>query len=63
MPNQLEKILANLYKPRGGSNTNEQVEALQMLSDTIGLTDVLTVTTSTPESRVGFARVGYAEVD
>lgn len=62
MPNQLEKILAGLLKPSGGANTNEQVEALNMIADTINLTDALTVTTSAPESRVGFALVGYSEV-
>jgi hypothetical protein len=62
MANKLETVLANLLKPKSGQGNNEQVEALQMLNDRINLTDALTVTTSTPESRAGFALVGFSEV-
>lgn len=60
--NELEKLLATLLKPKIDNTNNLTVERLQSVSDGISVSDSVTVATSAPESRVGFALVGYSEV-
>ena len=60
--NELEKVLATLLKPKIDSTSNLTVERLQAVSDTINVSDSVVIATSAPESRVGFALVGYSEV-
>jgi hypothetical protein len=61
--NEFQKMLADLLKPKTvlGSGVNDTVERLTNFSDTMNLTDTITVTTSAPSRLVGTARVGYSE--
>ena len=61
MPNELEKVLAGLLKPKAPAGANENVEKLVTADDYMSMTDTVTVATNTPENRVGFALVGYSE--
>jgi hypothetical protein len=63
MPNQMEKVIAELLKPKAISgNANEAVERLESFQDTSTVSDSLTSALATPERRVGFARCNYSEV-
>lgn len=61
MPNELEKVIAELLKPKVRSIGGEIPERLEAIADTMVLTDSATVSSASPERRVDYARVGYTE--
>ena len=61
MPNELERTLAELIKPKPVGGGNETVERLVVVADGVTLADTMTVTIAAPERRVGFARANYTE--
>lgn len=61
MPNEFEKVIASLLKPKAPGGANENVEKLTTLEESMSLADSISAVTSTPEKRVGFAIVGYSE--
>ena len=62
MPNEFEKVIASLLKPKASAGQNENVEKLTTLDESMNVTDSITAVTSTPERRVGFAIIGLSEV-
>lgn len=60
--NELEKTIAQLLRPARRAYRGEAVERLALARDRVNLTDDLTGTLRTPESRVNYAIVAYSEV-
>ena len=61
MANELEKVIAELLKPKTTNIGGETPERLEAVKDTLAVTDSATVTAASPERRVGFAIVGRTE--
>jgi hypothetical protein len=62
MPNEFEKAIANLLKPKQSVGSNENIEKLTTLEEYTTMADSISAVTSAPSKLVNTAIVGYSEV-
>lgn len=61
MPNELEKVIAALLKPKISGVGGEIPERIEITADSLALAESATASSAAPERRVDYARVGYTE--